>query len=73
MFVSSRYLNYERNNSCGSLKDGADFAEIQHIFLFCFIYECNNGLCLTVNKLAGLTGLQFQMQIKIFECILQVP
>ena len=59
MCISSRDLNYARNNSCGSLKGGVDFAEIQQMFLFCFIYECNSSLCLSMLRIALLlTKLQ---------------
>ena len=39
MCISSRDFNYARNNLYGSVKDDVDFAEIQQMFLFCFIYE----------------------------------
>ena len=40
MWISSHDLSYPKNNLCGSIKDDVDFAEIQQMFLFCFIYEC---------------------------------
>ena len=59
MCVLSRDLNYARTDSCGSLKDGVGFAEIQQMFLFCFIYECNNSLCLSMFRITLLlTKLQ---------------
>ena len=61
MCISSRDINYARNNSCGSLKNGVDFAQMQQFA----IPNANNTFSAHTLNLLNIEAIVQKFYIKI--------